>query len=890
MVWDRLDSTPHPKTRAGASVATKAKAAMRSVDGGGASMALTCLLAAGGYFFGRPMAIELHWLWMAFGSLCMAALAILQYVRMREVRRRDDDLSALLDAVPHLLFFKDTSFRYQALNSEFERTFGIDVHASLGMTDKELFGPEIYDRFVAQDKELFASGQARTFDQELIAHGQVRNIRVRKRPVFGRDGKLRGIVGLAVDVTDELTLQRQLEEANARLGMALDAARMGTWEWNLDTDEVQGDDRGRELFGIRAHEVDVSAVFGRMHPDDVDGVRRDIQRARQGEEGSSYEFRVIDDTGAMRWVEGFSSPERARSGSTYMIGVAHDITQRRTNELALAGAKARADRALAELEQSRVNLELALVVGGLGVWRSVTRVDSTAPLFGSALLETPLAADPKIREICGHPADAVITYRDLFRQLHPQDRERVAAKIDAAYQQRQDAYRDRFRICRRDGAVRTLDVIGIVTVMPDPDDGRSALIAFTGIAKDITEEETLKADLIAKADEARAAVEAKREFLAMMSHEVRTPLNGILGMIDLVIDGKLVDAQRAMLVRCRESSLELLRIINDILDYAKIKAHKLGLESRPFSLAGLTESVCGIFTAETLSKSIGLDFDVDPELPPVIVGDALRLRQVLTNLVGNAVKFTERGGVRVHASRLPEDQLQLVVEDTGIGIAPESMGSLFDPFTQADLATTRRYGGTGLGLTIVKQLVELMQGRIRCESELNRGTRFIVTLPLVAWSEGADDLLQGPPLTEASEELRPISRGGKVLVAEDHPINREVISLQLRRLGFEADCVADGEAAWKKLDAPGADYVLLLTDCHMSGLDGYALARRRREQEGALGLPRLPIVAVTGSALSDEALRCVAAGMDACMSKPMQMHELRRVLGEVLHGEAGRPM
>ncbi|MDM0074994.1 ATP-binding protein [Variovorax sp. J2P1-59] len=871
----------------------KVRRIIRTLDGGVGTMALTCLLGVASYFVGQPSAIELSWFWVALGSLCIVSLAVLQYARARRVQRRDDELQAIVDAVPHVVFFKDTNFRYQTLNAEFEKVFDLDVHSVLGKTDKEVFDPEIHARLASQDREILGSGVAHTYEQQAVfgGDGSLRTIQTRKRPVHDRRGKLLGIVGVAIDVTEQRLVQRQLEDANTRLGIALDAARMGFWEWNLATGEIRADPRAREILGFDDTIHDATAAFANLHPDDIGGIMARIEVVRTRKEIAAYEFRVIHPSGEERWVEGFSSVDRAREGSDYLIGVNRDITERRRSELELSEAKQRADRALAELELSRNNLALALSIGGLGVWRSVTLLPRRARLADSAFLDTVLTTDSKVREFLGLGEDSAVTYRDLLSMLHPEDRDRVAARLELTYRRRHSAYRDHFRVCSRDGVVRTLDTQGSMTRHVDSH-GDTVAVSFTGIAKDITKEEELKADLVAKAEEARSAVEAKAHFLAMMSHEVRTPLNGVLGMIDLVIDTPLTDDQRSMLQRSRESSVALLTIINDILDFSKIEARMLDLERRPLSLGGLIEDVCATMAPETSRKGIRLDFQVDPQIPPFIVGDSVRLRQVLTNLIGNAVKFTHQGGVKVEARRISDRQFELAVEDTGIGIDPRVTKSLFQPFRQADVATTRRYGGTGLGLTIVKQLVDLMQGRIDCHSQLNRGSRFAVTLPLHAWTPGAGSAhghLAAQPA--ASSRVKPAAGDAlamtrtpaqKVLLAEDHPINREVITRQLAKLGYECDCAEDGEQAWERLSAPGASYSMLLTDCHMPRLDGYELTQRLRDREARLGLPRLPIVALTANALRGEAERCIALGMDAYLSKPLQLADLRKTLLDVM--------
>jgi len=856
-------------------------------------LSTTCLLGISSYFFGQPMAIELHWFWMALLSLSIVALPTALFVRSIESRQLDDELQAVLDAAPHALFFKDTSLRYRQINAEFLRLFDVGNNGALGKNDLELFGPVESRRFTAEDIELMKSGRTRNFEDQMLIEGVLRIIRTRKKAVSDRTGTIRGVVGVSIDVTDQLHLERQFKSANDRLDMALEAAGMGTWECDLRTGKIDADERARHVLGLRPEDDHLASAFARIHPDDEEEIRARMALSRTRSEVMSYEFRVVEASGAVRWVEGFSLPNARRDDSEYLIGVNRDITRRRLDEIALADAKTRTDRALTALEASQLDLELALSVGGLGVWQSITTVPMGHRVMPSDFRDTVLAADAKIREIVGDGGDAEIRYGDLLKLLHPDDRARAVHTLGLALRDQAGTYRDQFRILARDEVTRTVDVKGVVqTLASSAGAGDQMQVSFTGIVRDISKDEALKNDLQAKAEQARSAEEAKAQFLAMMSHEVRTPLNGVLGMVELVLDTPLTDAQRSMLQRSRESSVALLTIINDILDFSKIEARKLEIDTRPLSLASLIADVCAILAPEAQRKKIRLSHSVDERIPQFILGDSVRLRQVLTNLIGNAIKFTSAGGVDVSARRLSDVSFQLAVRDTGIGIKAESATRLFEPFYQAE-GSTFRFGGTGLGLTIVKQLVDLMRGDVRCESEPGRGSTFIVTLPLRPWLTGTSaadraDNLSGR-LTAAGLAARPIGSGLRLLLAEDHEVNREVITLQLAKLGFACDVAEDGEVAWQMLMAPAARYAMLLTDCRMPRLDGYDLAARLRAHEAAQGQPRLPIVALTANALEGEAERCRAAGMDVYLTKPLQLQEFQDALSGILNKAQGRP-
>jgi PAS domain S-box-containing protein len=528
---------------------------------------------------------------------------------------------------------------------------------------------------------------------------------------------------------------------------------------------------------------------------------------------------------------------------------------------------------VADLSTFHNDLELVLGSGGIGVWSSAAQLRGRARLRDPAFLDAPVLADRRIREIFGFGQAQEISHRELLACVHPQDRQRAAACIQAAYRRRAGVWREQLRIVRADGSQRTVELRGSLSVSGAP----ARRVSLIGVAQDISEQEALKAHLSAEAEAARLAADAKARFLAMMSHEVRTPLSGMLGMLDLMVDTPLSGEQRAMLMRCRESSLSLLAILNDFLDFSKIEDGRFDIQRRPLSLASLMEDVCASFASETARKGIGLSFDVDATLPRLVAGDAVRLRQMLNNLIGNAVKFTHRGGVRVEALRRAEGVIELAVQDTGIGIPAPAARTLFEPFRQVDSATARRYGGAGLGLAIVKQLAELMHGDVRCESAVGVGSRFTVTLPLSPWT-----LVTGAaPAGGARPDAAP-GQSRRVLLADDHPTHREVIARQLLKLGYTCDIAEDGQRAWEMLQDGAPRYAALLLDCRMPRLDGYALTGRLRAREAVKGLPRLPIVMLTAAAQSAEAWRCLQLGADACLSKPLRLEDLGAALSRTL--------
>jgi signal transduction histidine kinase/CheY-like chemotaxis protein len=670
-----------------------------------------------------------------------------------------------------------------------------------------------------------------------------------------------------------------------REAIALDSINHGVYDWDITRNTIYYSPRLRAAFGMRDDQFPTpDESTSRIHTDDLPIYRAALVSHLKGDSPHFVcEYRYLDNHGDWRWARQSGIAQRDTDGvAVRMIGATVDITNDKQRELELASARA-------EIEATRENMRTVLENMNDGI---VLIDKDFVWKFGNDRFNEFLQVPPEVTQP-GTPCYEVIRYQALRGDFGATD------DIDQVVRERADMMRTPggYRYERQTTSGRYIEF----TYKPLADGN------LLGVYRDITqlkERELAQADArdaaemaLAEAEreraEAEAANQAKSTFLATMSHEIRTPMNGVLGMMEVLDRQGLDAAQRRTVATMRDSAQALLRIIDDVLDFSKIEAGRLELEKTVFSLSGLIDGVMSTFQGQASSKGLMLAGSVEPGSDDTLIGDPTRVRQILFNLLGNALKFTERGRVAISASTSPlgggRTRVLLTVSDTGIGIDEETRKRLFQPFAQADSSTTRRFGGTGLGLSIVRRLAQLMDGDIVADSTPGQGSTFRVNLNFdVAPKDALFAATQQSGTTAVRRARMPATSGPRpmVLVVDDHPVNQEVLVRQLDLLGIASDTAADGvEALEAWLDKP---YAAVLADIHMPRMDGYELARRLRAIEAERhDHSRTPVVAVTANAMKGEEERCLAAGMDAYLVKPVNIDLLRATLVRWLAIEDG---
>ena len=677
-------------------------------------------------------------------------------------------------------------------------------------------------------------------------------------PIRRSDGTVQGVVLVFRDFTEEKQAEKTLRDSETRLRATLRSAVDEIWIVDTQGRIVSLSDSVMNNLGIRSDKwADVEAALNQLEilrPDGTPRPKEDsiLLRALRGEvirnEGEMIRNLA---TGQLRSREVSGTPIHDAEGRTIgAVAVVRDITERR-----------RAEEALRENE---MRLRLAQESASVGIWD--WKVETGALEF-----------TPELNKLYGLPAGTIKTYQDWRDRVHPADIGMIEARRDEAIVNR-EPFDLEFRGCHASGEYRWISTKGGAVY----DEAGKAIRVF-GVNIDITDRKRAEEELYRAKAVAEAANEAKSQFLANISHELRTPMNAILGMVDLALPKQSDSTATDFLQTARTSADLLLTLLNDLLDSAKIEAGKLELESAPFNLRHVLDQTTQVLGVRASEKGLSFSCRIPPEVPNALVGDQVRLRQIFLNLAGNGIKFTEKGEVtisgRVESQDAAEVCLEFSVRDTGIGIPQSDQEHIFHPFTQADASTTRRFGGTGLGLSICSRLVAMMRGRIWVESEVGKGStfHFTVRLPLAT---------EVPPEPETPVNIsRAAASTLRILLAEDNPANQKLAAYILQDRGHTVEIVGDGQQALSM--AQQNHYDVILMDVQMPGMDGLEATKTLRAQEA--GQRRVPIVAMTAHAMKGDRERCLAAGMDGYLSKPIDGYAMITLVENLASDRAALP-
>ena len=798
-------------------------------------------------------------LWTSLAAGSFLFIRLLGRRRERQImgvlREERTFLKTVLQTIPNMIWLKDPQGVYLACNSEFELFFGKPESEILGRTDYEFMDRDHADSFRTHDRAAMVAGGA-TVNEEWITYavgGRRALLRTTKTSMWAADGTLVGVLGIAHDITESRRQEEALRDSRETLKQAQEVAHIGSWRLDIPSGALDCSDETFRIFDIDpTAPVNQDGVWAHAHPEDRDKVRAAWDAAlAAGIHDIEYRIMAANDT---RWVRERALIERDADGlPRTAIGTTQDITERRMLEM--------------QIRESRDRFQTFADVSSDWFWEM----------------------DRDLRFAWFSDRFADVTDRDPNTMIGLRD-EDLIVEIDADVLARHHEDLHAHRPFRNfDYPIDTNSGRKYLRISGEPIFGDvGTFTGYRGTGTNVTAlietEQQLRESKLA----AEAANRAKSAFLANMSHEIRTPMNGILGLTHLLLGTvtlDMIDRQRVEAIGT--SAQRLLNILNDILDLSKVEAGKIDIESVPFSLADVIDGTLAMIKAASEAKGLELSSHVVAGVPDRLMGDPLRIGQVLLNFVNNAVKFTERGlitvGVEVAEKKDTHIILRFSVKDTGIGLEPEQLDKLFRAFHQANNSTSRKHGGTGLGLVIAKHLAELMGGQVGVESALGKGSTFwfAVSVRVVDDQAGLDVAKLNPKPSIAPDLLH----GTLVLLVEDDPINRMVATGLLEAVGMRVDIAVNGAEALEMIGRK--DYEVVLMDMQMPVMDGLTATRHIRSDPN---FADLPIIAMTACVMRNDREDCMEAGMNDFVGKPFQPEQLYEAIQNWVTGLGDAPI
>lgn len=801
--------------------------------------------------------------------------------RLRETK---DLLSLFIKHSPIYTYIKDVTpseSRVLLASGNFQEMIGIPGSEMVGKSMAELFPAEMATKITRDDQAVVSGNRTLKVEEELNGHSYYSI----KFPIL--QGSKRLLAGYTIDITDRKQAERILQARLRISDYALDHSLDQLLTKILDEAEelthsqigffhfVEADQETPSLQSWSTNTAFScnSAGNGQHYPLSKAGVWADCIRARKPVIHNYYESLLsrkglppghvpmqrevvvpIFRNQLIVAVLGVGNKQRDYSLQDkeilqHLANLSWDIVTRKRTEGTLKSAELKYSRLFESMRDAYVCVDMAgRIVEANALYQILT---------GYSAEELPSLPYQQLTPAKWHAWEAEIIEQQVMTRGYS------------------DVYQKEYQ--RKDGRIINVE---LKTYLLRDDDGHpSGMWAIIG---DITDRKVAEEELRQAKYAAEAANTAKSLFLANMSHEIRTPMNGVIGLIELLLGTDLTPEQRKYAELIKLSGKNLVELISNILDLSKIEAHKVELELNFFDLHTEMTSTINLFTMRAREKGLELDMQIDPDIPLILKGDAVRLRQILNNIIGNAIKFTESGSVFLRVSKVREDEeqtmLHFLVRDSGIGIAAEKLEEIFEPFTQADGSTTRRYGGTGLGLTIARYLAALMGGTVGVKSEEAKGATFWFTAVLAKQAERRTVPRRPSLVPDQAESPFPMvaAHNDRILVAEDDFTNQLMTKAILEKFGYQVDVAENGAEALKLLEKN--DYILVLMDCMMPALNGYEATAVIRNPASAVRDHAIPVIALTANALQDDRESCLAAGMDDYLAKPIDVTKMLATL------------
>ncbi len=757
-------------------------------------------------------------------------------------------LKTLVGAIPDMIWLKSLNGTYLSCNPAFERFFGTTEAMIVGRNDADFVEVRQFDLIRDKDHQVMASGSPATYGQWATGASDDHQtfLEVINTPVVDTTGQQIGLLGVARDITRNKLSEAALRSSEFLLKESQRVAHVGHYIYDLTTSLWTGSEELDDIFGIDAgYHRDTMGWLQVVHDEQREEMAAYLQtEILEKHLDFDKEYRIVRRSdNSVHWVHGLGRLEFGDDGQpSKLFGIIQDITARK------------------KVEESYHTLFMEMQEG-------FALHEIICDPAGTPCDYRFLAVNPAFESLTGLKSSAVVG-RTILETLPGIERHWIETYGHVAQSGEPATFEAHSGQLGRHFIVNAF---------------RPAPGQFACLFTDITSRVRTEQELIASREAAEAATMAKSRFLANMSHELRTPMNGIMGMIQLTQYGSLDEEQRGYLDLALNSSRNLVQILNDILDLTKVKEQKLSLQCETFRLRDCVAGTVSILYPEALRKGLQLTSRVADDVPQVVVGDPLRLRQVLTNILGNAVKFTLSGKVEIKVSR-GAGGITFAVTDTGIGIPNDKRNLLFKPFSQVDDSLTRLHGGAGLGLAISLELVEMMGGTISCDSIEGVGSTFACTVPLGVPEDPApvvapdpDDKIHSRKNNDAAAPF--FDKPPRILVVEDDPTNRTLLELSLKRQGFDIHTAVDGVQAlemWEEIP-----YDLIIMDVQLPVMDGVAATESIRAREAGRG-GHIPILALTAHAYATDIERCLNAGMDDYLTKPFDFIQISAVIMKLL--------